>query len=192
MLREIPKRDWNLSKRRTPREASRTTRRLHHSPTTSRHWATEQFMSSKLVRCMLLTIVSSIMKRKREPPAASVRQLQAAGQLEQVEHPLVAGAVVIGVAVVEADLTLGLSPLNVRQQLLPERDLLHRGRVHLVDGRHDVLGERSILGVVAHAGVLARVPQPLVLPGELPRALDVLPADAPSADGKLASRRAHV
>ena len=25
--------------------------RLHHSPTTSRHWATEQFISSKLVRC---------------------------------------------------------------------------------------------------------------------------------------------
>src|SRR3954452_22582459 len=54
MLREIPRRDWKSSKRRTPRKASRTISRLHHSPTTSRHWATEQFIVSKLVRFMTL------------------------------------------------------------------------------------------------------------------------------------------
>ena len=52
MLREIPRRRWNSSNRVTPRKASRTMSMLHHSPTTSRHWATEQSMSAKLLRSM--------------------------------------------------------------------------------------------------------------------------------------------
>src|SRR5205823_10961018 len=60
MLREIPNRACKSSKRRTPRNASRTMSRLHHSPTTSRHWATEQCMSSKLVRCTGLIIPSQL------------------------------------------------------------------------------------------------------------------------------------
>src|SRR2546421_11654799 len=47
-----PEASLKASKRVTPRKASRRMRRLHHSPTTSRHWATEQFMSSNLVRCI--------------------------------------------------------------------------------------------------------------------------------------------
>src|SRR2546421_1821562 len=63
MLREIPSLAWKSSKRRTPRNASRMINRLHHSPTTSRHWATEQFISSKLVRCTTSTLVSCIIER---------------------------------------------------------------------------------------------------------------------------------
>src|SRR3954447_21932189 len=63
MLREIPSRAWKSSNRRTPKKASRTINRLHQSPTTSRHWATEQFMSSKLVRCTPTTLVSCIIER---------------------------------------------------------------------------------------------------------------------------------
>ena len=76
MLREIPSRAWKSSNRRTPKNASRTINRLHHSPTTSRHWATEQFMSSKLVRCTTITVVSCIIERNplfsgNELPAGS-------------------------------------------------------------------------------------------------------------------------
>src|SRR4051794_25527253 len=46
----MPSRCWISSKRRTRRNRSRTTSIVHHSPTTSRHWATEQDMSSKLLR----------------------------------------------------------------------------------------------------------------------------------------------
>src|SRR5256885_12093008 len=67
MLREIPSRAWKSSNRRTPKNASRTINRLHQSPTTSRHWATEQFMSSKLVCCTTETLVSFIIERN--PPA---------------------------------------------------------------------------------------------------------------------------
>jgi hypothetical protein len=52
MLREIPSRAWKSSNLVTPKKASRRISRLHHSPTASRHWAIEQFTSSKLVRCI--------------------------------------------------------------------------------------------------------------------------------------------
>jgi hypothetical protein len=52
MLRAMPRLRWKSSKRRTPLKASRSTSRLHHSPTTSRVRATEQGMSAKLVRLM--------------------------------------------------------------------------------------------------------------------------------------------
>ena len=52
MFREMPRRTWKSSNLRTPRNASLTMSRLHHSPTTSRHLATEQVMYSKLVRCI--------------------------------------------------------------------------------------------------------------------------------------------
>jgi hypothetical protein len=48
-------------------KASRTINRLHHSPTTSRHWATEQFMSSKLVRCTNPRITGCVIERTRWP-----------------------------------------------------------------------------------------------------------------------------
>src|SRR5206468_4976189 len=81
MLREIPSRAWKSSNRRTPKNASRTINRLHHSPTTSRHWATEQFMSSKLLRCTPATLVSCIIERKPliltdELPAGSEANLE--------------------------------------------------------------------------------------------------------------------
>src|ERR1044071_3690091 len=69
MLREMPRRAWKSSNRRTPRNASRTISKLHHSPTTSRHCATEQFMSSKLRRCTVHTIVGSIIERNRRRSA---------------------------------------------------------------------------------------------------------------------------
>src|SRR5664280_1674648 len=53
MLREIPSRCWKSSNRVIPRKQSRTMSMVHHSPTTSRVWATEQFISSKLLRRML-------------------------------------------------------------------------------------------------------------------------------------------
>src|SRR5262249_6386053 len=46
----MPSRCWNSSKRVTPRNASRTISNDHHSPTASRHWATEQCISEKLLR----------------------------------------------------------------------------------------------------------------------------------------------
>ena len=52
MLREMPSRRWKSSNRVTPRKQSRTMSMVHHSPTTSRVWATEQFMPSKLFRRM--------------------------------------------------------------------------------------------------------------------------------------------
>jgi hypothetical protein len=54
------------AKRFTPKKASWAMRRLHHSPTTSRHWATEQCMSSKLVRCTTTNILGCITKRKSQ------------------------------------------------------------------------------------------------------------------------------
>src|SRR6266508_132658 len=50
-LRAIPSRCWKSSKRDTPKKASLTMSMLHHSPTASRHCATEQVMSSKLFLC---------------------------------------------------------------------------------------------------------------------------------------------
>ncbi len=50
MFREIPSRSWKSSKRVTPMKTSRTMSIDHHSPTTSRHWATEQCISAKLLR----------------------------------------------------------------------------------------------------------------------------------------------
>src|SRR5437762_13370546 len=67
MLREMPSRAWKSSNRRTPKNASRTISMLHHSPTTSRHCATEQFMSSKLVRCTTSIVVSCIIERNPLP-----------------------------------------------------------------------------------------------------------------------------
>ncbi len=52
MLREIPRRLWKSSNRVTPKKASRMMSMVHHSPTISRHWATEQSMSAKLFRSM--------------------------------------------------------------------------------------------------------------------------------------------
>ena len=63
---------------------------LHHSPTTSRHWATEQFMASKLVRCMRSSHRGlhyrthyprvSFMKQLTEPSApGSDRRIHGAG-----------------------------------------------------------------------------------------------------------------
>jgi len=63
MLREIPSLAWKSSKRVTPRKASLTMSRLHHSPTTSRHWATEQVMPSKLVRCTNPSIEGCVIER---------------------------------------------------------------------------------------------------------------------------------
>ena len=63
MLREIPSRLWNSSKRVTPRKASRTMSMLHHSPTTSRHWATEQSKPAKLLRSIAPSLLSCIIER---------------------------------------------------------------------------------------------------------------------------------
>jgi hypothetical protein len=46
MLRAMPSRSWNASKRVTPKKASRRIRSVHHSPITSSDWAIEQFISS--------------------------------------------------------------------------------------------------------------------------------------------------
>src|ERR1700686_3031147 len=78
MLREIPSRAWKSSKRVTPRKASLTMSRLHHSPTTSRHWATEQVMSSKLVRCTNTSIEGCVMERT-PPRLGSMRKLSPKG-----------------------------------------------------------------------------------------------------------------
>src|ERR1700737_4644479 len=63
MLREMPSRSWNWSKRVTPRKASRTISIDHHSPTTSRHCATEQCMSAKLLRSTEPRIEGCIIER---------------------------------------------------------------------------------------------------------------------------------
>src|SRR5260370_23432154 len=63
MLREIPSLAWKSSKRVTSRKAPLTMSRLHHSPTMSRHWATEQVMSSKLVRCTNPSIEGCVIER---------------------------------------------------------------------------------------------------------------------------------
>jgi hypothetical protein len=57
-LREMPRRSWKSSKRVTPKNASLTMSMLHHSPTASRHWAIEQLISRKLVRCTGTSLVS--------------------------------------------------------------------------------------------------------------------------------------
>ena len=48
MLREIPRRSLEVVEPGDPQEAVPDDEHVHHSPTTSRVWATEQFMSSKL------------------------------------------------------------------------------------------------------------------------------------------------
>src|SRR5260370_406553 len=83
MLREMPRRSWNWSKRVTPNIASRTISIDHHSPTTSRHWATEQCMSAKLFRSMDSRIEGCIIERNplwwvssmTEPTAKGVNQM---------------------------------------------------------------------------------------------------------------------
>ncbi len=52
MLREMPRRSWKSSNLVIPRKQSLMISMDHHSPTTSRVWATEQFISSKLLRRM--------------------------------------------------------------------------------------------------------------------------------------------
>ena len=52
MLRLMPSRCWNESKRLMPRKASRTISIDHRSPTASKNWATEQFILAKLLRSM--------------------------------------------------------------------------------------------------------------------------------------------
>src|ERR671912_633267 len=52
MLRAMPSRAWNSSKRVTPKNASRRISSVHHSPINSSDRATEQFMSSNDARRM--------------------------------------------------------------------------------------------------------------------------------------------
>src|ERR687898_1993153 len=52
MLRAMPSRPWNSSKRVTPKNASRRISSVHHSPITSSDRATEQLMSSNDARRM--------------------------------------------------------------------------------------------------------------------------------------------
>ena len=62
MFLEIPRRWWKSSNLVIPKKQSRMISMVHHSPTTSRVWATEQFISSKtlathafiVLGCMLL------------------------------------------------------------------------------------------------------------------------------------------
>src|ERR1700730_19406378 len=63
MLREIPRRAWKSSKRVTPKNTSRRISIDHHSPTTSRHCATEQCMSAKLLRSTEPRIEGCIIER---------------------------------------------------------------------------------------------------------------------------------
>jgi len=49
MFLEIPRRSWKRSNRVTPKNASLMMSIVHHSPTTSRVWATEQLIPWKLV-----------------------------------------------------------------------------------------------------------------------------------------------
>src|SRR5580700_1350427 len=74
MLREMPRRAWKSSNRVTPKNASRTMSRLHHSPTTSRHCATEHLRSSKLVRCTESSIEGCVIERI-DPRLSSVKRL---------------------------------------------------------------------------------------------------------------------
>ncbi len=45
MFLEIPRRSWKRSNRVTPKNASLMMSIVHHSPTTSRVWATEQLIA---------------------------------------------------------------------------------------------------------------------------------------------------
>src|ERR1700678_2049580 len=75
MLRAIPRRFWKSSNRVTPKNTSRRISIDHHSPTTSRHWATEQCMSTKLLRSTPSRLVGCVIERNlrvqvlsRRPP----------------------------------------------------------------------------------------------------------------------------